>query len=92
MGYNQGYRWANPTYPIYNQAYSLLTKRDEPPSRMAKYGNYILGHQYIYVCMYACMHACMYVRMYTSTVMGCFMDMMETCVYIYTYHGMRIIN
>ena len=35
--------------------------------------------------MYVCMHACMYVCMYTSTVMGCFMDMMETCVYIYIY-------
>ena len=31
-GYNPSYKWINPTYPIYNWGYNLLTKWDEPPS------------------------------------------------------------
>ena len=29
-----GYKWINPTYPIYNWGYNPLTKWDEPPSRI----------------------------------------------------------
>jgi hypothetical protein len=37
VGYNPNYKWINPTYPIYNCDYILLTNWDEPPSEKRRY-------------------------------------------------------
>jgi hypothetical protein len=37
-----GYKWINPTYPIYNWGYNPLSKWDEPPSGiLSKPSNYL---------------------------------------------------
>ena len=40
MGYNPGYKWTNPTYPIYNQGYNPQKRSvgSSPPST-----NYLIG-------------------------------------------------
>jgi hypothetical protein len=48
VGYNPGYKWINPTYPIYNWGYNPLTKWDGPPSRV--FHGFPDSHWYAMVC------------------------------------------